>query len=188
MIKEENGRDILISLHCFREPQADDHEYEIIREIFENENASEYFENQLDQALETKYRVIIIEPSKLGDETARWITVGNCLHKTAVLSGLVCLASGGVWPDHRLMYLPLGFTSLVCAGVYTMSWQFDPCCKYQVEYDATQLERLPLHSLTSSSPVVLVRKDDFYRKLLHSSVALAASTYCGYRLYQWYFE
>ena len=160
----------------------------IIREIYENDNASEYFENELEHALERKVAVIVIEPCKLGDETARWITVGNCLHKTAVLSGLACLTTGMVWPDHELAYFPLGFTSVVCTSVYTVSWQFDPCCKYQVEADSRKLQRLPLHRLTSTSPVVLVRKNDFFRKLLHSTFALSSAAYCGYRLYQWYYE
>lgn len=37
---------------------------------------------------------IIIEPVKLGDETARWITVGNFLNKTAVVSGISSILTG----------------------------------------------------------------------------------------------
>ena len=132
--------------------------------------------------------VIIIEPSKLGDETARWINVGNCLHKTAVLGGLGCLATGYVWPDQGLYYMPLGFVSVVCAGVYTVSWQFDPCCKYQVEYDTKKLQRVPLHHLTSSSPVVLVRKDDTRRKILHTSISTLATSFCAWKIYEWFFK
>ncbi len=160
----------------------------VIPEIYENDNATEYFENVLERALEEKLRTIVIEPSKLGDETARWIYVGNCLHKTSVLSGLGCLTAGAVWPDRGLVFLPMGFVSVICAGVYTVSWQFDPCCKYQVEYDTAKLQRLPLHNLASSSPVVLVRKEDFRRKVLHTTVSLAALSYCAWRLYQWYLQ
>ncbi|MPC57393.1 Transmembrane protein 11, mitochondrial [Portunus trituberculatus] len=34
--------------------------------------------------------------------------------------------------------MPLGTLSLFCTGVYTASWQFDPCCKYQVRLNMTQ--------------------------------------------------
>ena len=160
----------------------------IIREIYENDNAAEIFENELERALESQAQTIIIEPSKLGDETARWITVGNCLHKTSVLSGIISLSAGVTWKDKGLVYFPFSFASLVCAGVYAVSWQFDPCCKYQVEYDSRKLQRLPLHDLTSSSPVVLVRKDDTRRKILQNTVALASAAYCGWRVYEWYFK
>jgi hypothetical protein len=47
----------------------------------------------LDRALIGRCDYIIIEPAKLGDETSRWIMVGNCLHQTAILSGLTSIAS-----------------------------------------------------------------------------------------------
>ena len=35
--------------------------------------------------------------------------------------------------DNRpYLYTPLGVLSLLATGLYTASWQFDPCCKYQV--------------------------------------------------------
>ena len=161
-------------------------DYFIIREIYENDNASEYFESELERALEEKVETIIIEPSRLGDDTAQWIIVGNCLHKTAVISGLGCLCLGLGLPERGLAYFPLGSVSLFCAAIHTVSWQFDPCCKYQVEYDSRQLQRLPLHNLTSSSPVVLVRKNDRRRRILQSVVALSAVGLCSWRFYNWY--
>ena len=165
-----------------------DDDYVIVREIYENDNAAEYFENELEKALEDKVPVIIIEPYNLGEETARWVTVGNCLHKTAVLAGLGCLCTGYSWPDQGFYYLPLGFVSVVCAGVYTISWQFDPCCKYQLEYDPKKLQKVPLHHLTSGSPVILVRKDDFRRKVLHTTISVLATAFCTWKVYEWYFK
>lgn len=156
----------------------------IVREIYDGENAHETFELELERALEAGCSTIVIEPSKLGDETARWIAVGNCLHKTAVLCGFGCVMTGAIWPDRLYIYFPLGAVSLFCTGLYTVSWQFDPCCKYQVEHNVKKLSRLPLHTLASSSPVVLVRRDDSRRKALHCSMTLAAVGYCGWRLYQ----
>ena len=42
------------------------------------------------------------------------------------------IPSGTIWRDSAYVCMPLGTLSLFCTGVYTASWQFDPCCKYQV--------------------------------------------------------
>ncbi|XP_060747989.1 transmembrane protein 11, mitochondrial isoform X2 [Tachysurus vachellii] len=160
----------------------------IVHEIYNGENAQEQFEYELEQALEAQYRYIVIEPTRIGDETARWVAVGNCLHKTAVLAGTACLFTPLALPAEysRYVALPAGALSLACAALYGISWQFDPCCKYQVEYDSRKLARLPLHTLTSSTPVVLVRRDDVHRKRLHNTIALAALVYCAKKIYELY--
>ena len=133
--------------------------------------------------------MIVIEPTMIGEETARWIQVGNCLHKTAVIAGLGCFVSPWVLPRavKEPFSLVCGGVSILCAAMYGVSWQFDPCCQYQVEYDTRKLAKLPLGSLTSSSPIVLVRKDDKYRKRLHNVVASSALIYCSWKVYNWYF-
>ncbi|RVE48174.1 hypothetical protein evm_007234 [Chilo suppressalis] len=65
----------------------------IIREVYDSENAHIKFEMELERALEAGVRVIVIEPEPLGEETARWIYVGNLLHKISVYSGLCSIAS-----------------------------------------------------------------------------------------------
>ncbi|CAG9854362.1 unnamed protein product [Phyllotreta striolata] len=157
----------------------------VIREVYDHEYSQDFFSMELEKALESCCTVIVIEPTKLGDETARWITFGNYLHKTAVISGLTSIISGFAWPDNFAPQAPLSILSTLCAGLYTASWQFDHCVKYQVEKDIRRLARMPiLGALTASSPVVLVRKDDTKRKILHSSVALIAASLCVYRLYR----
>ncbi|XP_058950701.2 transmembrane protein 11, mitochondrial-like isoform X1 [Pocillopora verrucosa] len=160
----------------------------IIHEIYDSEDAREQFEADLERALESQCGMIVIEPTMIGEETARWIQVGNCLHKTAVISGLSCFISPWVLP--RIVKEPscyvFGGVSILCAALYGVSWQFDPCCQYQVEYDTRKLAKLPLSSLTSSSPIVLVRKDDKYRKRLHNVVAGCALVYCSWKIYNWY--
>ncbi|KAL8576666.1 hypothetical protein ACOMHN_025141 [Nucella lapillus] len=156
----------------------------VIREIYEHESSHEEFEVELDLALDSGIKTIVVEPSKLGNEAAKWIMCGNCLHKTAVLSGLGSLAVAGMWPARVEVSLPLGFLSVMCAGVYAISWQFDPCCKYQVETNLNKVPKLPLHSLTTTTPVILVRKDDSRRKFLHNTVSLVAGGLCVYKLYQ----
>lgn len=45
--------------------------------------------NELDNAWEAGIRFIIIENDQLGYETMRWITTGNFLSKTAIISGAI---------------------------------------------------------------------------------------------------
>lgn len=66
----------------------------IIREVYDNDNSQEMFEQELDNALEAGYKYIIIEPTQLADETVRWITVGNFLSKTAIISGALSIGTG----------------------------------------------------------------------------------------------
>ncbi|GIY06214.1 transmembrane protein 11-B, mitochondrial [Caerostris extrusa] len=158
----------------------------IIKEIYDGENAHEVFEAELEKALERQCSYILIEPTKLGEETARWILFGNFLHKTAVLSGFGSIMSCMVWPDRLFISFPLTSVSLFCTGVYGVSWQSDPCCKYQVEINPKNLEKLPLHTLTSSSPIVLVRKDDRRRIVLHTAITLLAVTFCAFSIFRSY--
>ncbi|XP_069462937.1 transmembrane protein 11, mitochondrial-like isoform X3 [Ambystoma mexicanum] len=102
----------------------------VIHEIYDGDFTQAEFEAQLEAALEHQYRYIVIEPARLGDETARWIAVGNCLHRTSMLTGAVCLLSPLSLPPDFSHYLglPAGAVSVACAALYGVSWQFDPCC------------------------------------------------------------
>lgn len=179
--------------NCFRSKPS----FTIIHEVYDDENAYENFENELERALEAGYSVIFIEPSKLGDETARWIAVGNLLHRTAVTAGLISVTTALIWTKRPYVFLPFGILSLLCTGVYTLSWQFDPCVKYQVETDFKKLfYEFPCLKLLLSTDyqkhfsgpfpfnlVVLVRKDNSKRKMLHSGLSLIAAIFCIWRLY-----
>lgn len=179
----------LITFFIYSNDEDQSGGYVIIHEIYDSEYAQEQFEADLERALESQCGMIIIEPTKIGDETARWIQVGNCLHKTAVISGLGCLSCTLAVPRafRGPLCIILGSISIFSAAVYGVSWQFDPCCKYQVEYDTKKLAQLPVDLLTSSSPVVLVRQDDKYRKRLHNTVAFSVLMYFGWRIYtSWY--
>lgn len=98
----------------------------------------------------------------------------------------VSFFSGLLWKDKPLISSPLAAFSLLCTGLYTASWQFDNCVKYQVERDPRRLARLPVLQMTAASPVVLVRSDDTKRKIIHCTVSLAAAALCVYRLYNIY--
>lgn len=120
----------------------------------------------------------------------RWIRFGNFLHKTAVISCLAGLVCVPVVP-HRLFHyisFPLGATGVLCVALYDVSWQFDPCCKYQVDHDGHELTHVPSHELHSSSPVVLVFRNDKYRKRLHNVLAIATLALLGWKVYRSFYS
>lgn len=156
----------------------------IIHEIYDAQSEPHSFEAELERSLEDAVPTIVIEPRNLGEHTARSIVVGNLLHKTAVLSSVGCLAIGVALPtaEFDVVSIGLALTAVIATGVYTTSWQFDPCSKYQVEARPSHLNRLPMHDIESLSPVVLVRVDDSARKWLHNVLTAASATYAVWRL------
>lgn len=62
-------------------------ELKIIREFYLNENsneAQEYFESELEAALEARTKLIVIEPKQFGQATARYIYIGEFERKTSL--------------------------------------------------------------------------------------------------------
>lgn len=126
-----------------------------------------------------QYTKISLNP----DETARWILVGNCLSKTAIVSGLASVAAGYIWPKNILISGSLCVASLFCSGLYVISWNYDPCCQYQVETNAKKLTKVPVLK-DFSSPVVLVYKPNTKSIALQRLSLAMALGYCGYRIYE----
>ena len=173
--------------HC-RSQQSSKQEYYIIHDSSrKHSDNKESLECQLEYALERRYPLVVVEPVWLGDETMRWIRVGNFLHKSAVLASLGALITLPFLPRTigNFTAIPLGVFGVSSAGLYDISWQFDPCCKYQVDYKGSELARIPSHELQSRTPVVLIRRNDKYRKVLHNGLALIFTAYIGWRLYQY---
>lgn len=143
-------------------------------------------ECRFEKALEKEYVLIIVEPAGLGHNSIRWIRVGNFLHKSAVISAIGTVAITPFIPMKYALFttIPLGVFGVLCAGVYGLSWQFDPCCKYQVDYKGRELTRIPSHEIRSPSPVVLVRRNDKYRKILHNTLSVVVVGYLSWVLYQ----
>lgn len=93
--------------------------------------------------------------------------------------------TGLIWGDQPYICGPLGFISVISCGLYTVSWQFDPCCQYQVETDTSKLPHVELLAvLGPSSPTFLVRKDDTRRRILHTTITLVALSISAWRVYQ----
>lgn len=164
--------------------------FTVIRDLYTEHYAEEVLEEQLEAALESQVEHIVIEPAQVGDETSKWIQVGNFLHKASVLSGLTCLFTPFVCPKKYELYItvPLSSINLLSTTLYDLSWQYDPCCKYQVEKNTRTLERIQLQTLSASRPVVLVRKDDLYRKRLHNFFSACVFSYLGWKCYEFYYS
>jgi Mitochondrial morphogenesis regulator len=45
---------------------------------------------------------------------------------------LLFLVAGLIWSQKPLVSTPLCAVSIFCTGLYTISWNYDPCVKYQV--------------------------------------------------------
>jgi len=138
----------------------------------------EEYEEELETALESRCSVLIIEPEALGDEVSRWISVGNFVHKTAVLSGAAAFVLSLGFPAQVRVAAPVVLASALATALYNVSWQFDPASKFQPfspSRHGAKLPQLPLHLLQSPNPVVLVRRNDYARKILHTSVTVVVS-------------
>ncbi|CAH0382389.1 unnamed protein product [Bemisia tabaci] len=160
----------------------DQNDTAVIREVYESENALEAFELELDRALEAGCNVIVIEPTRLADETAQWIAFGNFLHRTAVFSGVGAIFAGYLLPKKPIIFGPLCAVSFLSAGLHTVAWQMDPCCKYQICNNSKKLANLPLYN--SITPVVLTRQDDTHRRILQSTVTILSVAFCLWKYYQ----
>jgi len=143
-------------------------------------------ECQFEQALEKQYDLLVLEPPGLGENCIRWIRVGNFLHKSAVLSAIGTLVITPCIPTKISFFttFPLGVFGVCCAGIYGFSWQFDPCCKYQVDYRGRELTKIPSQDIHTTSSVVLVKRNDKIRKLLHNSLSIAVVGYLSWVVYR----
>ena len=143
---------------------------------------------QFEDAVDKQFCVIVVEPPGLGNDCIKWIKLGNFLHKSSVLTTFGFLVSIPFVPTKYALVstVPIGLFGAFCAGVYSLSWQFDPCCKYQVDYRGQMLARIPSQDIQSSNPIVLVRKNDKYRKILQNTLSVLVWGYVGYLVYKHY--
>lgn len=157
----------------------------VIREIYESENSVESFLLQLERALQSRYKVIVIEPQRLAEETGRWIMLGNILSRTSILSGLVSITISVVSPNRLYVSIPLAGLSLVLQGFYDISWYFDPCSRYQVESTRSRnVTQYVDESVAKSATRILVYKDNTLINYAQRSIAAAAVLLCGFQLYR----
>lgn len=153
-------------------------------------DAQAVFENELEHALESGCDMIVIEPERLGEETVRWIKLGDCLSSTAVMTGSTGVASSLLWEDKPYIYCPLTGLSVFCAAFYRFSWKEDPCSAYRpARNDEQDVQRKAENISGSHKRVVLVKKDPICeadtRSIIHSAIAVIAMTISVWKLYRW---
>lgn len=153
----------------------------VIREIYESEVSIETFLIQLERALQTKYKYIVIEPKRLAEETGRWIILGNILAQLSMISGLASITIAIVYPQRLFVSVPLAGLASIARGFYDLSWSCDPCSKYQLE--STSSHSLD-ESVTKSATRILVYKDNTLLNYAQRSVTVAAVILCGFQLYR----
>lgn len=90
--------------------------------------------------------------------------------------------SGFIWPRSITICTSVGFVSLFCTSLYTISWSTDPCCQYQIEKNPNKFPKFPLNDFTS--PVVLAFKSNKKKKYLHCAVTSIAFGLCAYKIYE----
>ena len=141
--------------------------------------------------MERKYPTIVLECKDLGLEVVRWIRMGNFLHKSSVLSGLFSLTALAMFPTPICIYSGgvFGIVSVVCAGLYSFSWQYDPCCKYQIDYGVRSLSKIPRDEFSKPQQLfILVYRNDRYRKRLHNSIALFTLGLFAWQVYRYVYS
>lgn len=172
-----------------RKVLLDPSEYKVIHSLSGDLNEHS-LECQFENALESGCTLVVVEPPGLGENCIRWIRLGNFLHKSAVLCAVGTLAITPFIPVKVSFFttFPLGVFSIGCAGMYGLSWQSDPCCKYQIDYKGRELTKIPSHEIHTSSPVVLVKRNDHYRKLLQNALAVAVTGYLAWMVHKHFFQ
>lgn len=160
----------------------------VIREMYNGLDAQELFETELDKAIEAGIDVIVIEPRKLGEETARWIGFGSCLSQTAFVAGSGSIVTSFLYRNKPHIYCPLTGLSLFCAGFYNFSWKNDPCSKYRTCTDEER-QRPNVQNVAPpipSPPVILIkRSDNGSATIIHSAIALLALAFSAFNLFKW---
>ena len=91
----------------------------VIREVYENGLASEFFALQLDYALDAGAPVIVIEPSRLGRETAQWLAIGAGLRHAALSACALSLLTAALHHDGACLLCATAAGAL--ATVYAVS-------------------------------------------------------------------
>lgn len=93
------------------------------------------------------------------------------------------LVLGFAWPRNAAICTSLGVISLFSTALYNVSWDTDPCIKYQIEKNPKKLPKFPnLNEFTS--PVVMHLQSNKRSKYLQRIVTILAVGVCGYRIYE----
>jgi len=170
--------------------ERDDNPYDpgvaLIREIFDG--GDDLLDTELERALEKRMHTIVIGAHRLGEETARWISIGNCLNKTAVVTGIGSILAGIVWRERRTTQCCLAGISLVTNGLHFLSWQMDECSHYKVETDVDHIRAKCVDIFEDfDKTVVLTRRspNDIKRtNIFQTAISLIALAFTAFKIYK----
>jgi len=157
----------------------------LIREIFDG--TDDLMDTEFERALENGIQTIVIEAHRLGEETARWISIGNCLHKTAVVTGIGSILTGIIWPEKRSTQCCLTGISLLTNGIHLLSWQTDECSHYRVETDPQKIATTCAQLTDFDKPVVLTRRTARHMRrhnIFQTAISLIALAFTAFKLYK----
>ena len=153
--------------------------YTVIHKYSPNSNM------ELKGALIQNYDLIVLSDVTLGERVCKWIQFGNILHKSAVLSGITCLVLN-ISTDTADWFIGcLSFCSFFSIATYNALWRKDIVSSYQLDTRGDFVSQLPLSSVKSRSVVVLVKRDDKYRRFLHNLIGCLLLIQLGRRVVHW---
>lgn len=124
---------------------------------------------ELTEAMGHNFDAILLSDISLGKRVCGWIQFGNFLHKLGVLTGvsslLLNIAQTSDW-----LTASVSFCSIFSISVYNAIWRRDIVSCYQLDTRGDFIANVPLSSVKSGSMMVLVKRDDKYRRLLHNLI------------------
>ncbi|KFD45014.1 hypothetical protein M514_14109 [Trichuris suis] len=149
----------------------------IIDDIFPRDNNFDSFNAmvQLDKALEEKCPIIVIEPKTLGEQTSRWIEIGNMLHRSSVLLSIGSILAVFSYPKASKVWSSTCSAAAICLLFYWFGWSSDPCSHYRLETDLDKVAKLELGESRLKSAVVLVHRNDLPRRRFQRALVTVAS-------------
>ncbi|KRX98743.1 Phosphatidylinositol 4-kinase type 2-beta [Trichinella pseudospiralis] len=149
----------------------------VIDEAYLREN--DYAVAQLEKALMEKCSYIIIESTVLANQAKGSISIGNFLHRTAVLFGSATVIIICYFPNLPIVWGTIYGTSLVSCALYWCGWSRDPCSHYQVETNRQKLEEMWRRNSLSLliNPVVLRYQNDRPRRTFQMLIVVASTAF-----------
>lgn len=106
----------------------------------EAESILKLHEAKLREYLLTNSVYVMIIPQAIGRKTEQWITIGNILTSTTIVSSLVSIASSVAWPWRPYLYVPLTLVAMYATVTYSIRCSRNPCANYQVVKDPKIIE------------------------------------------------
>ncbi|KRZ95925.1 Phosphatidylinositol 4-kinase type 2-beta [Trichinella sp. T8] len=152
-------------------------DFVVIDDAYLRENG--YAVAVLEKALMEKCSYIVIEPTVLANQAKCSISIGNFLHRTAVLLGSATVIIVCYFPNLPIVWGTTCGTSVVSCALYWCGWSRDPCSHYQVETDKQKLEEMWKKNSLSFliNPVVLRYQNDRPRRTFQMLIVVASTTF-----------